>query len=509
MIPPNHPSAREIWRLALPLGTTVAAGTAGLGRDVLWARTSSHLSTLFPGLGAGELALLDLQLARDLNPTLTLPRIIRALASVGISALALAAPIDEASIATAEEYGLPLFRLPAGTNLARTARAVIRLITDREAQEEARGAELYQQLTQRIAAEAGLEGLLAMLTEISGHSAVLLEPGGEIRLSHLSSSPPPPEALVAAVPGWDSRETPVLVNSRIVACLRLVDRTGTLDRLSELAAEQGAAALALELAKQAAVTQAQQAIQGDLLDAVLAGESEEAIRARARGLGYPLDDLQWAVVAAVPDETAAADLARWVHRGQELLGGYGWHALASARENRATLLIAAKSAPNTGSWLTELRATWNHTAIPLTLGIGEPAPGLPGLRASLRQAQDALDLGLRLFGPGSTHRHAELGLYRLLRHLQGQPELETFYQQTLARLVAYDQEHSSELVSTLEAFLATGGNVSRTAGLLHLHRNSLVYRLDRIQQITGLDPTDPEHAFSLKLALLLAPLRHR
>lgn len=509
MVMPDHPTAREVWRLALPLGTIVAAGASGLSRDVFWARTSSHLSTLFPGLDAGELALLDLQLARDLNPTLTLPRIIRALAQVGIAALAVDTAPDEASVATAEEAGLPLFQLPAGSDQARVARSVIRLITDREAQEEVRGAELYHQLTQQIAAGAGLEGVLEILAHVSGQSCVLLEPSGEIRLSHLLSPPPPPEALIDTAPGWGAREAPVLVGGRPVARLRLIGRAAALDRLSELAAEAGAAALALELAKQEAVSQAQQALQGDLLDAVLAGESEEAIRARARGLGYPLDCLQWVVVAAAPGDTETAEMTTWARRAQRLAEAHGWHALAAVRESQTTLLIAATNITNTASLLAELRATWAQVRLPLTLGVGEPAPGLAGLRMSLGQAQDALALGLRLFGPGGTHRHADLGLYRLLRHLQGQPDLETFYQQTLAPLVAYDREHGGELVATLEALLAAGGNVSRTAQALHLHRNSLIYRLDRIEQITGLNPTDPEDAFTLKLALLLAPLRQK
>lgn len=42
---------------------------------------------------------------------------------------------------------------------------------------------------------------------------------------------------------------------------------------------------------------------------------------------------------------------------------------------------------------------------------------------------------------------------------------------------------------------------------MHLHRNSLVYRVERIREIAGLDPTDADDGFTLKLALILAPLR--
>ncbi|HYN89393.1 MAG TPA: helix-turn-helix domain-containing protein, partial [Ardenticatenaceae bacterium] len=237
-------------------------------------------------------------------------------------------------------------------------------------------------------------------------------------------------------------------------------------------------------------------------------EHEEVIRARARALGYSMERLQLAAVAAT-DGVPNAEVTTWVRRAQSLAESRGWQALAAVHDQRAIILVAATTLANASSWLAELRDTWSSPETPLTLGVGEAAPGLAGLRASLSQAQDALALGLRLFGAGRDHRHADLGLYRLLRHLQGRPDLDVFYDQTLAPLVAYDDEHGGELVATLKAFLAAGGNVSRTAQVLHLHRNSLVYRLERIRQITGLDPAHPENAFTLKLALLLAPLRQR
>ena len=48
--------------------------------------------------------------------------------------------------------------------------------------------------------------------------------------------------------------------------------------------------------------------------------------------------------------------------------------------------------------------------------------------------------------------------------------------------------------------------MSRAADALHLHRNSLSYRIERVRDIAGFDPLDPDDAFHLRLALFLAPL---
>ena len=60
-----------------------------------------------------------------------------------------------------------------------------------------------------------------------------------------------------------------------------------------------------------------------------------------------------------------------------------------------------------------------------------------------------------------------------------------------------------ELITTLNQFLADNLNVSQAAKHLYLHRNTLVYRLGKIQNLTGLNPRNFDEAMELKLALLL------
>ena len=69
-------------------------------------------------------------------------------------------------------------------------------------------------------------------------------------------------------------------------------------------------------------------------------------------------------------------------------------------------------------------------------------------------------------------------------------------------LRAYDREHGSDLVHTLRAFFAANANASEAADRLYLHRNSLPYRLSRIQKLTGLDLKDHRARLALQLGLL-------
>jgi purine catabolism regulator len=143
--------------------------------------------------------------------------------------------------------------------------------------------------------------------------------------------------------------------------------------------------------------------------------------------------------------------------------------------------------------------------VEVAAGIGRPGPGLSGLRRSFVQARESLALIRSLFDGDRVLSFGELSLYHLLGHLRYSDELLTFFGQTLEPLIQYDATHDTELTRTLEAFFAHHGNVSQTAEYLFLHRNSLLYRLERIEEITDLDLDDADDRFALQLALKLRP----
>lgn len=90
---------------------------------------------------------------------------------------------------------------------------------------------------------------------------------------------------------------------------------------------------------------------------------------------------------------------------------------------------------------------------------------------------------------------------RLLDELAASPDLEPFRERVLP-LAVYDRERRSDLVRTLSVYFETGTNVSEAADRLFLHRNSLIYRLERIQTLTGLDLRNSESMLVLQLGLL-------
>lgn len=120
-----------------------------------------------------------------------------------------------------------------------------------------------------------------------------------------------------------------------------------------------------------------------------------------------------------------------------------------------------------------------------------PAGAASALLAELRSA------GLLIVSPEDEQT------YRLLAGvlLHSPLELRLLRERTLAPLEAYDTAHDTELVATLERFLANHGSTSDTAEAMALHRHTVGYRLARINEVCGLSPYESAGRERLSLGL--------
>ena len=123
------------------------------------------------------------------------------------------------------------------------------------------------------------------------------------------------------------------------------------------------------------------------------------------------------------------------------------------------------------------------------------------LGRALAEAELVLDVLRR--GEVPVGEDLSSGSYRLLfRVFASHPdEVRSFYGDTVAPLVRYDESYGSELVSTLETFLEHNGATGAAASALYVHRHTIAYRLERVKELTGLDPALSEDRERLGLGL--------
>jgi purine catabolism regulator len=499
-------TVNDVLRLALPPGTNAVAGASGLQRQVTWVVTPRATLPAFANLRGGEVALVAIATLQALDDRLTLANLVERLAAVPISAICALGEMTEAARTAAEAAKMPLLLLPDGADLREVEREVQRLVSDPEAQIERRAAQLGNLLNQRSLAGGGLPALLDLLTERTGQGVACYSATGELRA--IKARGPARVALQTLRPAVGGPSTH-LGQSIWVQQLGAADRLGflalageALDEWDRQAAQQGATTLALELAKEQAVLAAEERLRGDFVQMVLAGPpaDSEALLRRGQELGYDLRRSHVALLcsAGETDESgarAAAALAA-------ALGGLNLNAPTMRRADGMLCYLPLTNRNQRPRELAELLRSRVIAELPqAVLAIGKEATSVASWARSLREAEQALLLGRQLLDTAHVLDFGDLGVYRLLILLRESPELWEFYRATLATLTDYDHKQHAELLKTLEAFFANLGNLARAAEALHVHRNTLLYRLDRIAEISGMNLDDAEDRLALWLAL--------
>jgi purine catabolism regulator len=153
-------------------------------------------------------------------------------------------------------------------------------------------------------------------------------------------------------------------------------------------------------------------------------------------------------------------------------------------------------------------ATEGGANLKLQLGAARMAETLMDLSDAYREARQALIIGSMIHGENEfVVGYGDLGVKRLLYLMIDHPELDRFYEETLAPLEAYDAEWESELVPSLRVYLEQGANLNSAARALYIHRHTLRYRLEQIAEILKVDIDSQEILLNLQIAFMIGDMK--
>ncbi len=292
---------------------------------------------------------------------------------------------------------------------------------------------------------------------------------------------------------------------------------GVLDELAE--------ASALERAREEVRTETESRLRGDLIEELMAGEvvSRESLVRRARHLGADLSGGAVALIGKLQDPhtegriiTDPRLVRRFLQQARAAMDIHWPRALVDWNEGRLLALLPPTPAGMADMSHEEIAAQAftlgkrllgaTRETVPglaLTLALSRYTPEPERLGAALDEARLALAIGERLGRVGEVVTFEETGTYKLLFQIFADrpQELISFYDQTIAPLVRYDEQYQTELVGTLSTYLGHDCNLAATASTLFTHRHTVRYRLDRIAELSGLDiaKTDDREKLSLGL----------
>jgi hypothetical protein len=145
-------------------------------------------------------------------------------------------------------------------------------------------------------------------------------------------------------------------------------------------------------------------------------------------------------------------------------------------------------------------------ALPIEVSIGMSGwhPDLAGIALGYEEAREAVEIAA---GTGIRGRAIALEEVLVDHMLRSSPHAERVLDDVLKPLLEYDRLHQADLTETLRAYLAADSNLTKSARLLNVHPNTVVYRLRRIRELTGRDPRAVDELLVLFLALKLTELK--
>jgi purine catabolism regulator len=523
-----------------------------LGRAVSWARAATSRTWAIGSLENNALVILSLRGITTRSEIQSLPRLTEALVLANAAGLAVTDETPELLEALGHQDGFPILTLPAEAAIPEVERAIIQLIVDREGQVQRRSLETYHSLIQLALDDAPAQLMVETLAEAAGRVAYL---ENEYGILQAVAAPSQREAL--ALPSveeasslYSAREvlgisvgapasgehlnrcirrvlrdgayavcsSPIAIGGTVAGFLTLLGVADEVEEIDEQLLARAAPAFAVPVAKHRAVMETQTRLQGGFLENLLSGTfaDEDDIAARAQYLGHNLREPYDTACLMLDDPTdrrlttdEAQRLGLWTsfldlaHR--EILARWP-RALLRERGDVVAVLVPLSDHEEGVEFGAEFEALRGRldalvAATTTTVGIGRRATGPRAVVRSYAEAEQAARIGRQFLGGHQTIAFDDLGVYRVIARVEDREALSTFRREYLGPIEDYDARHSAELIDTLEGFFRCNGNHARAAELLHLHRNTLLYRLERIEALTGRDLSDAETRLSMQLAL--------
>lgn len=501
------------------LGLTLLTGEDKLDRPLRMAIVS-ELQDPTPWLKGGEL-LLTTGMGLEGSPALQ-RSYIRRLVKANVAGLGFGIgfgfdSVPDALTRAAQREGFPVLEVPYPVPFIAVVEAVSTALANDQLREAQHSVEIHDRLASLVAEGCGPADLVEELVELTHGWVVLFDMRGQAlaRSAPAGTQIPPALGLWAELPqgltGRDGSRTSsqmgpggrtvshAVMSGKRQEGVLVLGKPEKLSQRDQIAVRHAVTVLGLLLASRRAVIEAERRIAGDvLLDALMGRLNNSEIARRLELAGFPpAGQVAVVVVDAPAIDAEMLEEVSWV--ADSSLGRRASSVRVATMKDRVVALVAAEDVePMAEALLEDLQEAptlkWPYEPM---VAFGEPVPSNDVRRSYLGAvfALRACNDSKLVAGP------ADLGSYSLLLGNQPRAVLEGLVSAVLGPLIERDAERSSELVTSVRAFIEAGGRWEPGAEALNVHRHTLRYRVRLAEELMGRDLTRAEDRMEVWLAL--------
>jgi sugar diacid utilization regulator len=395
--------------------------------------------------------------------------------------------------------------------------------------------EIHRNLANLVVNGEGIQSIMDYIHKTIGQQMFLFDEIGELRASACYSSFS--DEMTEFMKAYAKQIILTLENSHTVSEISLNDETYQLvvlplgsklkslgglillskQKMNEVdiaALEHACTVISLELGKEQAVFESQQRLRGEFVTKLFSGQIDEALIQKAKNLNFDPNRNYVAILINFEDKfnenkVIANHLIRNLLYMANSFLGRNSQVMAVRDENQIVALLSLPSRVSSSNIFAEIKElaknlqneiTNKYKEIDVSIGIGRIKQGLIFVHESFVEATKCIKFLKNYRFDHRVLSYTDLGIQRFILQ-NSKEELIDFIHEVLGPLIEYEKTRKGELLSTLIVFLNQNQNIKKTADSLHIHTNTLSYRLKRIEEILLIDLNDSQPLFNIHLAI--------
>lgn len=311
---------------------------------------------------------------------------------------------------------------------------------------------------------------------------------------------------------------PIIVKDNVYGCIFTWAVCQPFGDFDSSVIEASISAISMEVIKKLSVREVEGRYKQEFLDDLLSKDEKRIGKALERAVFFNLEpDMKYVVVVIKlknpenglkkqQDIQIKQVSTKMVQLIEKQIEEYKFNGIVANTIDNIQILLSSKDAKKMCSSLNDFCNSIDKNLftkfdfVDFKMGIGRCYDGLSIANKSCVDAMDAINT-CEILGEGKIKYFEDLGIYKILCQEQLREELERFYSYAIETLVEYDKKKSTELIKTLEAYFENNGNLKKMADVLFTHYNTISYRINRIEEITGISLENSSERLSIEIAL--------
>lgn len=385
--------------------------------------------------------------------------------------------------------------------------------------------QIHRSLAHLVLQGEGLQSIIRYIHRTMGQNTLLFDNLGELRESAYDSTFSPEmmefvklEAKLLTETSLSSRLVKeVEINGKLFEWIAwpLGSRPNFLGiltilthkKMSEMdlaALEHACTVISLELVKEQAIFDTQQRLKGEFMDRLVSGKMDEALIQQAKSLNFDPSGNYMALKIQVGDlhhqeknykESMMRDIIQMAQ--QVLVDGHQQQGIVVRSNNHIIVLLSIPAKTSVSYIIRQMKSfakqfqqeVHYRFKTSVLIGIGRMKSGLLFVHESLQEAARCLKYIEGSHFKNQVLSYTDLGVHRFIMQ-NSEEELKDFIHEVLGPLIEYEQSRKGELLLTLYVYLECNQNVKETSEALHIHTNTLNYRLKRMEEILSINFTE-------------------